>query len=352
MTSIADCFRTLLQNINPPADRRDMASRLPGEVRAFLKDHEFETESPHTRLTGSYFRDTAILGIKDVDVLLFVPESQTARTPNAVLLDVKKVLESYPDAKVEVSGQRRSVRLTLTDESFQIDIVPTHAPNETNEPLFVPDRPQKDWIDSNPLGYSDRLTNLNQDHGGKVVPLIKLLKAWSDAQGCYRKPKSYVLEAHVYYAVKDWGLAVTDRGWAEIVADLFDLLWDRYEELFTNGTESPRLPDPGLIDLEGYTAPLITKGWERAHFETFMRRVKASRSAAQAAVKATDLGTAKAKWKDVFGDHWPEEEAVKAMLRELALSVQPGTARVGQTGLVIGISGASVLSPPTRNHGD
>jgi hypothetical protein len=352
MTTITDCFLTLLKNINPSAERREVASRLPGEVRAFLKDHDFTTQSPHTRLTGSYFRETAILEIKDVDILLFLPQGQRERTPNAVLREVKAILEGYPDASVEVTAQRRSVRLSLTNESLEMDIVPTYAPADTNEPVEVPDRPQKQWIHSNPLGYAERLTALNQSHGGKVVRLIKLFKAWSNAQGCNRKPKSYVLEALVYFAVNDWGLVLEKRSWAQIVADLFELVWDRYEALYKEGEEAPRVSDPGLVDLEGYTAPWITKGWSRPHFETFMRRLESSRSAAQKALATSDLAVAKAEWQKVFGSHWPAEEEVKAMLRELAAAGQPGTAYVGQTGRVVSIVGSSIRSLPTRNHGD
>ena len=352
MAPIADYFRTLLKNINPPADRLKVAKRLPEDVRSFLKDHSFETVAPHTRLTGSYFRDTAILEIKDVDVLLFLPEDQTARTPNAVLRDVKKALDEYPDARAEVSGQRRSVRLDLPDEGFQLDIVPAYAPNDTHDPLKVPDREQTKWIDSNPLGYADLLTELNQEHGAKVVPLVKLFKAWRDAQMANRKPKSYVLEAMVFYAVRDFDLKLAGRGWAAIVTDLFEHIWKKFKKLFEEGEGSPRIYDPGLVELERYPHPLITKGWSREHFETFMRRIDESRSWASAALAASTDERAHEKWKKVFGDHWPSEDSVKDYLKALGLSIQPGRAVVGSTGLVVGVGSPSVVSRPTRYHGN
>lgn len=352
MAPIADYFSTLIKNINPPADRLEVAKRLPEDVRTFLRDHAFKTVSPHTRLTGSYFRDTAIFDIKDVDVLLFLPADQTARTPNAVLLDVKRVLDEYPDGTAEVSGQRRSVRLDLPKEGFQLDIVPAYAPNDTHDPLRVPDRDQKKWIDSNPLGYADLLTKLNQEHGAKVVPLVKLFKAWRDAQMTNRKPKSYVLEAMVFYAVRDFDIELAGRGSAAIVSDLFEHIWKKYKKLFEEGEESPRIYDPGLVDLEDYPHPLITKGWSREHFETFMRRIKDSRSWAQDALAAPTDEKAHEKWKKVFGDHWPSENSVEDFLKALGVSIQPGSAVVGSTGLVVGVGSPSVVSQPTRYHGD
>lgn len=35
-----------------------------------------------------------------------------------------------------------------------------------------------------------------------MIPVIKLVKAWRDAQMTYRRPKSYVLEVMVLYAIE------------------------------------------------------------------------------------------------------------------------------------------------------
>ena len=45
---------------------------------------------------GLYARETAVGDIKDVDVLLLLHEDQLERTPNAVLLAVKKMLGDTP----------------------------------------------------------------------------------------------------------------------------------------------------------------------------------------------------------------------------------------------------------------
>ena len=52
---------------------------------------------------------------------------------------------------------------------------------------------------TDPLGYADCLSELNQAHGGKVVPLVKLLKHWRDVQMERRRPKSYWLECMIYH---------------------------------------------------------------------------------------------------------------------------------------------------------
>src|SRR5207245_11035706 len=136
-----------------------------------LKAHELPTTYPHPRLSGSDRRHTAIEMIPDVDVLLFVPDDQVERTPNAVLLEVHLVLQDYPTAVINTEGQRRSVRLELAADDLYLDVVPAAAESGLDRPLKVPDRPQQERILSDPLGYAARLTNVNQANGDTLVPL-------------------------------------------------------------------------------------------------------------------------------------------------------------------------------------
>jgi hypothetical protein len=340
-------FSALLTAINPSEDRCNLAKELPGEVRAFLEDHEFVTACPHTRLSGSYARDTAICDIKDVDVLLFIPDSHLDRTPNSVLLDVKRVLDDYPDAAAETSGQRRSVHLEFPGHDLHLDIVPVVAPHGADAVLMVPDRPQKEWIKSDPLGYATRLSELNQEHGAKVKPLIKLIKAWRDVQMKIRRPKSYVLEVMVLTAVEDDAIELCDQSTAQNVADFFSYIVAKYQDLMDNGSESPRIADPQV----GGT--YITAVWSRAHFETFMRRAREADRACRRALQADTIEDAAAEWKTLFGDLWPDVEVVKAAVRAEATTVRPGTTLVSTAGLVIGPAAVrTVPTLPTSYHGD
>lgn len=81
MANLRPHFNALLKRINPSDHRLGLAERLPGEVRKWLKDHDFETVSPHTRLSGSYKRQTAICDIPDVDVLPSCPTTGRRMIP-------------------------------------------------------------------------------------------------------------------------------------------------------------------------------------------------------------------------------------------------------------------------------
>lgn len=345
MPNMRHHFNALLTKINPPDHRVSLASQRVGEIRDWLREHEFPTVDPHTRLSGSYARSTAIELIPDVDTLLFIPDDQEERTPNSVLLEVYGVLQEYPDAgAVNVTGQRRSVRLELPDDDLCFDIVPSIAPNGLAQPLLIPDRPQEAWIATDPLGYAERLSRVNQANGGKLVPLIKMLKAWRDEHMVYRRPKSYVLEVILLYALEDGEVVLCDQSAAENFHDALDYIADKYGELMDHGAESPRIRDPQITDT------FITKGWSRSHFETFMRRIRGSRKiAADALIKSDDEAAAQ-EWARVFGTRWPTEDEIRKAVRAEAHQYAPGRTAISSSGRVFG-GVAAVATRATTYHG-
>ena len=339
-------FAALLKKVNPSDERLKVARDRPGEVREWLKDHEFSTKNPHSRLAGSYGRDTAHLDIKDVDVLLFLPDEQLDRTPNAVLREVKEVLDGYPRAAVDTSPQRRSVRMDFTGENLRLHIVPVVANDGLDKALWVPDRSASEWIKSDPLGYAERLSRVNQKHNGKLVPLVKLFKTWRDVQMITRRPKSYVLEVLALYAVEDGDVFLNDKSTAQNVADLFAHIAAKYDDLMENGKESPRVRDPMI------PSTYITKHWERSHFETFMRRIREADKAAQKALATDDDDAASAEWAKVFGEYWPTADEAKREAKNEAAGVAPGRTKVTSTGGVVGYSSAATISTATTSfHG-
>lgn len=346
MKSLRLHFQALLKKINPPPERRKLAKDLVGDLRGWLQEHDFETIPPHTRLIGSYARSTAVLWIRDVDVLVFLPETARDRTPHAVLLELRRVLADYPGAVVSAVGQRRSIRLELVEHDFVLHVVPAVAPDGLDAPLEVPDRPKEKWIDSEPLGYMERLSDLNKAHGKKVVPFVKLVKAWRDENFAIRRPKSYMLEVMVVNAIEAEVVAVAGESWPSILAQLFAHWKDKYHELMERDEGVPRIYDPQL-------GHLISGSWERAEFETFMRRVREADRAAQRALAADTEEDAAEEWKRVFGDCWPSEDEVDEQARVEAAGIGPGVSRIAASGWVTGPSIArTIATHPTRYHGD
>ncbi|MCL5611383.1 MAG: nucleotidyltransferase [Chloroflexi bacterium] len=191
MNSLRDHFLTLLTRIQPKEDRVSLATELPTKIRDFLKEsEEIITVAPHTRLSGSYARETAVKQIKDVDILLFVDPKYKEKedSAHATINTLVNALDGLPkalgdengkvDAELSLIRQRRSVlvHVTIDNEEFDMDIVPAIYEGDKPEPVDVPDRDLSKWILSNPLGYNKSLSDLNQDQQGKIVPLIKMFK--------------------------------------------------------------------------------------------------------------------------------------------------------------------------------
>jgi len=343
MASSRFAFDALLTKVNPDQDRLQIARQLPGEVREWLKDHDFETASPHSRLIGSYARKTATTDIKDVDTLIFLPAEALDRTPESVLRELKSVLDNYPDATAEASPQRRSIRLDFPLHDLCMDIVGAVCPNGLNKPLHIPDRQQSEWILSDPLGYGSTLSAANSEHGGKLVPLVKLVKAWRDEHMTYRRPKSYLLEVLIYHAVTGGSVTVIGRSTGQNLCDLFEHIAEKWGRLMDDGNTAPRVFDPQL--------GTVLK-WERLHFETFMRRVREAAQAARAATDSECDADADPYWQRVYPTLWPTAEERQAEARLAAKRATPGEAFVSSTGLVspAAVAGAT-RSPPTTFHG-
>ncbi len=354
MLNLSDHFDVLLQKIEPDGERAEFARDIPALVRDYLQQHEdIETVEPYSRLAGSYARCTAIKDIKDVDLLLTLDRSYRKKEPEEVLEKVFSVLGGLPEALGSSSKpvirrrQRRSINVHVDEHDFDLDIVPAVVDRGIDKPLAIPDRDWSRWVETHPLGYADKLSELNGKHQDKVVPLIKLVKHWRDVQMCYRRPKSYWLECLVYHLIDNGKVTTKRRSYAELFQlVLASIAQDFRQDLEMEG-KVPEILDPMLGNN-------VAHNWERAAFETFMRRIDESLGWAERAIAEDDEEKAVELWQKVFGEEWfpTEVEAQKAMrLRADALA---GAVFVTSEGRVV--TGKqerpAIQVPPQRFYGE
>lgn len=354
MLSLSDHFDVLQQKIEPDGERVQFARDIPALVRDYLHQHEdIETVEPHSLLAGSYARCTAIKDIKDVDLLLTLDRSYHKEGPEEVLEKVFSVLGGLPEALGSSSKlvirrrQRRSINVHVDEYDFDLDIVPAIAVRGIDKPLTIPDRDWSRWVETHPLGYADKLSELNGKHQDKVVPLIKLVKHWRDVQMCYRRPKSYWLECLVYHLINDGKITTKRRSYAELFQLVLASIAQDFRQYLDKDGKVPKIPDPMLGNN-------VAHNWERAAFETFMRRVDESLGWAERAIAADDEEKAVELWQKVFGEEWfpTEVEAQKAMrLRSAALA---GTLYVTPEGRVVTSKQErpGIQVPPQRFYGE
>jgi len=324
MASLPGHFAQLIESTNPTGERLELAKEWPARIREHLRGHEMETVSPHSRLTGSYSRKTAVREIKDVDVLVFLPSAALDEPPSVVLKMLQDALEDFPDASLDLSAQRRSVRVVVPDDAFEIDVVPAVAEDEIEDVLLVPDRERSTWLDSQPLGYGKALSDLNQANSSKVKPMIRLLKLWRDLHMVYKRPKSYWLECLVFHAFDKGDATAAGVSVAEIFTSLLVHLDDRISPAVEQGGV-PFIPDPML-------GTNVAKGWTNDEAEALLSHLRECRGWASRAQESEDEAEAIELWQKVFPREFPSSVTEGA----LASSILSGTAAVSSGGVLLG----------------
>jgi hypothetical protein len=363
MYTLGTHFEKLIENLKPPQEQFEAARVLPAAMREYLRMHtDFATVDPHTRLVGSYAQDLSVGDVKDVDILVRVDGDPAVNDPEArqVIKDLRAAVDGFPDwkglpewldhggyAAVDVERARRSIHVHFTAHDFHLDLVPCIAPYGFGEPIWVPDYGWNRWVRSHPLGVVQLITDLNTDHGQKVRPLGKLFKHFRNHHMLTRRPKSYWLIALLIHQVQGGNLDLT-QPLAVVFRDLLDGIYSKYASLLVRTDDAtPNIPDPML----GHN---VSWNWDRAHFETFMRRLDEGRRWASYALGAGDRETAIEWWQRVFGgERFPSE--IDEFATTMAASARPGVASALGTGLIVPgapTSRSSTLIRPTTFHGD
>lgn len=344
LLTLPEYFKQFLWNIEPPEQRLAVAREIPGDVRRYLEENEyFDTQHPHSRLTGSYKRHTAVHNIKDVDFLVFVRYEGDKPEPANVLKELHAVLDGLPEAlgyggrAQTLRGQRRSVHVEFDDEDFHLDVVPALIPDGIDEVLLVPDRTWGKWVESHPLGYGKALSALNAANGEKVVPVVKMVKHWRTFQMQRNRPKSYWLECLVYRHIEKGWVTTEGKSYAELFTDLLRSVHERFHKKFEEGGV-PSIPDPMLGNNVAFN-------WERSAFESFMRRLDKSISWAEKALDKDreQLDEAIELWQKVFGEEYFTDSP--------ALRKRQKAAWLGAASGWIGSSGSVSVDRPEEEKG-
>ena len=329
MLPLNDHFDGLLKNLNPPEDRLTLAKDLPPVVRDHLaKSDLLETvkETPVSRLAGSYGRDTVSGDIHDVDLLIFVAESYLWKPVEEVLDDLAAALkdlevEGYEKGEVKTNRkQRRSCHVEFrhpgSDEpSFHIDVVPVVRPGDDPEAILqIPDREWTRWVPTQPLGYGKRLSALNADWEGEVVPVIRRFKRIKFHNMKTGRPKSYWSEVMVYNVFADGLIKRTrDMGGSynrpERMLQVLRAILAKYGQNTADGLEPPEVLDPCL----GHN---VAFAWPKEDYVRWVKMLTDAISTIAAIEFSADREASIKAWQKVFGEDVfqvdEEEVAAKA----------------------------------------
>jgi hypothetical protein len=256
-------------------------------------------------LTGSYKRHTIIKPENedekfDVDVFVAFDKEEYGDSKLADLRQV--VVDALHEIKSEDGDlgitainedQRRSVGIEFGN-NFQIDIVPA-VQIEKDKLYKIFDRRTLEAVKSNPKLHGELLSKANEDAGGLLVPLIKILKAWK------REKCDYVKSFHVeLMAIKIFN-GTTIENLSKGLLTFFEAAGNYFSKAC--------LKDPANIEMliDEYLDQDSTR-------EQICTLVEAEKTVAKAAVEAEEGGNdneAVREWGKIFADS--DAETAKAV---------------------------------------
>lgn len=229
------------EHLSPTKEERDYVSDKYNTIKDILKGSCFKA--------GSFARFTAIRPLHDLDVIWITDNQDVMDAPAEVLRqlanDMQAAYNKLSGEKPKIEAQTHSVTLLFGDiaseDGFSIDIVPAiHSfdpelkNKEFDDPiLIVPEvikmnhvhraafyAKQKsdeivNWIYTDPKGYINIATSLDDETDGSYRKSVKIIKAWrgglKKSMGDDWKLKSFNVEqicAEVYGA--DTSMSILD----------------------------------------------------------------------------------------------------------------------------------------------
>lgn len=139
-------------------------------------------------LTGSYKRSTMIAPLHDADIDVFVVlenryfnhYDKGQNGGQAGLLDLlrRTLLRTYTKTP-HIARDGQAVTIHFSD--FLVDVVPGF--NRSGGGYLIANSIQQEWISTNPVRHVELISASNQVHEYKLVPLIKMIKAWNRNTG-------------------------------------------------------------------------------------------------------------------------------------------------------------------------
>lgn len=353
MKQIDTYFDDFLSGIRLTQTQRDDLKRGHKTLRERLEaDDDLKSIIVTTFLQGSYRRSTAIrpLGGKraDVDIIIVTNMDKSKVTPQEAIDKFIPFVEKHYKGKYTVQGRSIGIELSYVD----LDIVITSAPSEVDqealksrsvttdlmleeltigdndwklikgwkepdlikginiqnlneaqrneaewklEPLHIPDRDADSWEDTHPLEQISWTRDKNKNTNKHFVNVVKALKWWRTLRLTDLKyPKGYPVEHMIGNCCNDGILSI-----AEGVCVTLENIVSNYALNRLAGTV-PVLGDRGVPD---------HNVWKRitvSDFNSFYDSVSTYAKIARQAQNETSLKKQVDKWKELFGDKFPD----------------------------------------------
>tara|TARA_R110001599_G_scaffold263015_1_gene463604 strand:- start:281 stop:1105 length:825 start_codon:yes stop_codon:yes gene_type:complete len=172
---------------------KESIARSISTLEGRLRQH-FGQEINRQFIFGSYSRGTILPRSMDEksDVDYMVVFADSAATPQTYLNRLRRFVEAYY-ARSEIRQSSPTIVLSLNHIRFEL--VP--AIHSWFSGLQIPAKASafENWIDTDPTGFNQELSNANQAHRHLIKPLARVIKYWNASNGY--PFESYALEQDI-----------------------------------------------------------------------------------------------------------------------------------------------------------
>ncbi len=223
--------------VRVPQKQNDEAKEIHPQIRDTISQEL--PEHVETFLSGSYGRRVQSVRIKDIDIIVVLddPEGKYFASAETALEAIREAARSSELVR-RTDKRVRSVRLSLNDYEFTIDLVAALNPPSGQDGLLLacyrPDEGRDDWTLEHPRGQLEAAVEKNGQCGGIYVPSVRLVKYWlTKAWSVNHKPlRSYHAESILFWNLHE------KLEYADVIVAFFDAAYDALAPgMYT--------PDPG-----------------------------------------------------------------------------------------------------------
>lgn len=194
--TVAEGFGQFRSNLEITDLQEATASERQTRIREVLEGHLHVLD---TFLAGSYRRNTLIgpLAEADIDVFVVLGSRYYAPAGQQQLLErVRAALRKTYTRTARIRPDGQAVTVKFAD--FKMDVVPGFR--RKGGGFLIPDADTRSWISTDPTEHVEIWAAANRAHDGKLVPLIKMMKAWNRPRKVLR---SFHLETLTLTALQD-----------------------------------------------------------------------------------------------------------------------------------------------------
>ena len=329
-TTVIQAFNEFLRdkvNLDPDKTTKGRNSRdwLVGQIQHFEDDDKDfpEIYTEKNIYFGSFARRTKKRQLDDIDIMiclkangctyleysdrieLTVPETATRflkyRNDGTTILNSRKLINKFVAKLADIPQYEKAVikrnleaaTLNLTSYDWVFDIVPCFFTTEDQfgrTYYIIPDG-KGNWKKTDPRIDKERLTNLNTNHDGNILNVIRTIKYWNN-RATMPTMSSYLLENMIieYYQTK------TTKASQFVDIELVDVFLDIHNRVYNN------INDPKGIQGNINQLTLDEKRKiSQIAYDDYVIAFNARKLEEQKNMKGSIN-----KWREIFGDEFPK----------------------------------------------